>query len=392
MLCLVLILYCFYFLLNSVGPKSIDRGSMHLFNILFSRSKFWGQAKLRKPIMIYLFLYYLFFLIFLVLPSCDDSDDCKGSVWTKETMKKQIKKLSEFQKNYTKVITFVLGFFVATLMRRWWRKISRLPDITSVSMVLNTLVSAKPDETEKAKKLKRTILRYCMLSYSLLMIEITRPNDKRKALIVRIQDWIWKPEPNVSVVTMKDVIDKELLTPNEQRLFEGKDLDKYWWIPMNWACKIVQANPEMIKAPKDVGTALGRYQHNLVTLLEYHLNPFPRICGQACHLGAWVYLLFSSFADQTSSGEYEWYWEFLLVSQVFWRHLKLLIQIFFQNLPLISTTIVVILFSLLRMAAICRNPFEGTTTYDAHVKEEIDVQLFIGSLALYHDTPPLQID
>ena len=52
----------------------------------------------------------------------------------------------------------------------------------------------------------------------------------------------------------------------------------------------------------------------------------------------------------------------------------------------------VILFSLLRMAAICRNPFEGTTTYDAHVKEEIDVQLFIGSLALYHDTPPVQID
>ena len=301
---------------------------MHLFNILFSRSKFWGQAKLGKPIMIYLFLYYVFFLIFLVLPSSDDSDDCKGSIWTKETMKDQIKKLSEFQKNFTKVITFVLGFFVATLMRRWWRKISRLPDITSVSMVLNTLVSAKPDETEKAKKLKRTILRYCMLSYSLLMIEITRPNDKRKALIVRIQDWIWKPEPNVSVVTMKDVIDKELLTPNEQRLFEGKDLDKYWWIPMNWACKIVQANPEMIKAPKDVGTALGRYQHNLVTLLEYHLNPFPRICGQACHLGAWVYLLFSSFANQTSSGEYEWYWEFLLVSQGLWRHFKLLIQIF----------------------------------------------------------------
>ena len=59
---------------------------------------------------------------------------------------------------------------------------------------------------------------------------------------------------------------------------------------------------------------------------------------------------------------------------------------------MISTTIVVILFSLLRMAAICRNPFEGTSTYDAHVKEEIDVQLFIGSLALYHDTPPVQID
>ena len=40
------------------------------------------------------------------------------------------------------------------------------------------------------------------------------------------------------------------------------------------------------------------------------------------------------------------------------------------------------------MAAICRNPFDGSSSYDAHVKEEIDVQLFIGSLALFQDTPP----
>ena len=41
------------------------------------------------------------------------------------------------------------------------------------------------------------------------------------------------------------------------------------------------------------------------------------------------------------------------------------------------------------MAAICRNPFDGSSSYGAHVKEEIDVQLFIGSLALFQDAPPL---
>ena len=60
----------------------------------------------------------------------------------------------------------------------------------------------------------------------------------------------------------------------------------------------------------------------------------------------------------------------------------------FQDLPLIPVTIIIIIFALLRMAAICRNPFDGTSSYDAHVKEEIDVQLFIGSLALFQDTPP----
>ena len=55
---------------------------------------------------------------------------------------------------------------------------------------------------------------------------------------------------------------------------------------------------------------------------------------------------------------------------------------------MIPVTIIIIIFALLRMAAICRNPFDGTSSYDAHVKEEIDVQLFIGSLALFQDTPP----
>ena len=65
-----------------------------------------------------------------------------------------------------------------------------------------------------------------------------------------------------------------------------------------------------------------------------------------------------------------------------------MMTLWFQDLPLIPVTIIIIIFALLRMAAICRNPFDGTSSYDARVKEEIDVQLFIGSLALFQDTPP----
>ena len=54
---------------------------------------------------------------------------------------------------------------------------------------------------------------------------------------------------------------------------------------------------------------------------------------------------------------------------------------------------IAVLFSLLRMAEICESPFNYDNDHDnVHVKEEIDIQLFIGSLALdprYITPPPL---
>ena len=60
----------------------------------------------------------------------------------------------------------------------------------------------------------------------------------------------------------------------------------------------------------------------------------------------------------------------------------------FQDFPYIPIVMLIILFSLLRMAEICESPFDYDNVYDVHVKEEINIQLFIGSLALYQDTPP----
>ena len=48
---------------------------------------------------------------------------------------------------------------------------------------------------------------------------------------------------------------------------------------------------------------------------------------------------------------------------------------------------IVVLFSMLQMAEICKSPFDQNSEYDVHVKEEIDIQSFLASLALYHDAP-----
>ena len=40
------------------------------------------------------------------------------------------------------------------------------------------------------------------------------------------------------------------------------------------------------------------------------------------------------------------------------------------------------------MAEVCRNPFDGDSHYDINVEQEVDVQIYLGSLALYLDEQP----
>ena len=64
----------------------------------------------------------------------------------------------------------------------------------------------------------------------------------------------------------------------------------------------------------------------------------------------------------------------------------------FQEFPFVPMVMITILFSLLRMAEICESPFDYDNYWDVNVKKEIDIQLFIGSLALdprYATPPPL---
>ena len=290
---------------------------MHSLEILFS-PKFWTSSKLGKAAPIFLILYYGCLIVFWNLPYCPKDDDgeyedkynetCGEDVYfTQQKIKHEIKQVLQTHKMYTKVITFVLGFYMSTMMGRWWSQISKLPDITQVAMKLNALVCPNnPDETERAQEMKRRILRYCMLSYYLLMIEITKPKTLKKTFIGRAYVCFTRKEKrlNDSTLQFDEVEDKGLLVGQEKDFFNGsKDhLEKYWWVPMNWACKIVQENIGMINYADEVVKSLTAYQHNLQSLLEYHLNPFPNLCRQVAHLACWAYILFSAYATQKCDG------------------------------------------------------------------------------------------
>ena len=107
----------------------------------------------------------------------------------------------------TRILTFLLGFYVATIMKRWWAQITGLPKIADIAMVLNGLVmegmmhnciyscilirSGKrvvhfkkllkiqiillgSKGHESAVTLKKKILRYCLLSWTMVMTQVNK--------------------------------------------------------------------------------------------------------------------------------------------------------------------------------------------------------------------------
>ena len=335
-------------------PHKKKSHPLHSLDILFS-PKFWTSSKLGNAVVIFLILYYAVLLVFWNLPYCPEGWDddkngskyteqctyCRGDLdldddengsnytekcekvyFTQQKIKHEIKQWLQIHKMYTKVITFVLGFYMSTMMGRWWSQISKLPDITQVAMKLNALVCPNNSaETERAEEMKRRILRYCMLSYYLLMIEVNGPKTFKKSFIGRAYVCFTrdKKAPKYSTLKFHEVEDKGLLVGQEKDIFDGKskDLEKYWWVPMNWACKLVQENLGMINYADEVVKSLTAYQHNLQSLLEYHMNPFPSLSRQVAHLACWAYILFSAFATQKFDGSednYNWIMFFTGVS------------------------------------------------------------------------------
>ena len=67
-------------------------------------------------------------------------------------------------------------------MGRWWKQVCSLPDIKLLATMLNGLV---PADSNKDFELKKSVLRYCMLSYTLLMNGVSEPSKKRPHYVRR---------------------------------------------------------------------------------------------------------------------------------------------------------------------------------------------------------------
>ena len=288
--------------------------------------------------MVFYILYSAIFLVyFFILPEActpqvpnigsqnTPSVNCSSSVlFTKAKFKAEVAQLNKLHTMAAKVLTLLLGFYVATMMRRWWQQISALPDVKPLAMTLNGLVLSTNIDPDRDLNLKKTILRYCMLSYTLLMVEVTKPSDIKSDKITR---WFYNcfscckrthdrkvPLVDSKFTTSQFLFEKSLIKANEESGFDGQDMSKHWWVPINWACKLVQTNLDLMKDAKEIIGQLNKFQCSLNSILEYHMNPLPALCAQAVHVICWGFLIFGTYASQSCDGQHRFYWIPILVS------------------------------------------------------------------------------
>lgn len=119
---------------------------------------------LYRDLLCYLTLYY--FVAFVYLLALDDKD------------RLLFERIIIYVKNYTNSIplSFVLGFFVTSIMARWWNQYLILPKPAGVALCISSSLHGY-DEVGRA--MRRTIVRYLCLS-STMMLRVLSTRVKRR--------------------------------------------------------------------------------------------------------------------------------------------------------------------------------------------------------------------
>ena len=245
---------------------------------------------------------------------------------------------------FTRILTFLLGFYVSFTINRWWRQITSVPTIDGLCIALGSFIwidpSKKDDEVfvkegVTAKEFKHTIARYCLLSWTMVMTTVSLP----------LTDTLKQPID----FNKKGLINYEeymaLKTKHGGDAWKGK-----WALPLLWAgsmlceasVKTKDTNLVKIKELKEIMSAIHRFQQRLSDVLHYDENQVPDIMVQAIRLGMWFWIIMGVFASQG------------MINKEFNVPLPIAL---IMNFPLLSIVKYVLLISWLKTAMYLQNPF-----------------------------------
>ena len=80
-----------------------------------------------------------------------------------------------------RIITFLLGFYVSSLLKRYWTKVSRVPDAEDALVALGGLTTEKAEEVTKVtspggvNEAKKMVARYCLLAWTMCFNTFSQP-------------------------------------------------------------------------------------------------------------------------------------------------------------------------------------------------------------------------
>jgi len=297
-----------------------------------------------------------------------------GNPKCREWMKKTFDENSLNYSTITKLITFLLGFYVSNIINRWWHKVRSIPKVENPSLVLCGLTWE--EEGKKTEELtsppavaeaKKMVARYCLLSWAMCLTTISNSFAD-------------------TVGTTKALKERGLLTEDELAALqapEGKSgpednfLADLWWVPLTWTTNLLSrmgVNAEKAKRiipkdHKDVISSVQKFKKELENQKTCGDHRLPSFYKTVIHRAIYGWVIFSVICcQQTSHHEGKASMAVMLVA----------------NFPATAILVQTILLGWLYMADILENPYGTHPKYDIDLDEELELNIWRCSVTLQH--------
>jgi len=186
-------------------------------------------------------------------------------------------------------ITFLLGFYVSLVVKRWWEQYCKLPWPDTIAIYLKGLVIGTLGQKRViARVVRRTVMRYCLLSYILC---IRRFSSRLKKRFPDMQELV-----KTGIVRADEV----------KRIGQEENLEFHrsnWWLPLKWSIEVITSarDGELIKNPPGYSHLIGKlceYRNGLTEVSTYAEIPVPLVYTQVVHLAVYVYFAVSLIGEQ----------------------------------------------------------------------------------------------
>ncbi|KAK6046986.1 Bestrophin [Cooperia oncophora] len=176
----------------------------------------------------------------------------------------------------------MLGFYVSAVFTRWWQIFDNIGWIDTPALWIAQYVLGK---TERARLLRRTLVRYLVLTQAIVFRDVSAGVRKR-------------------FPTMNHLVTSGLMTEKELEDFNSivTTYPKYW-VVMNWVFRLIRLAREEKNIPGemvyvDLMEKIRQYRVQVLSLTLYDWVPVPLVYTQVVHLAVRCYFMVALFGRQ----------------------------------------------------------------------------------------------
>ncbi|KAF1756214.1 hypothetical protein GCK72_012667 [Caenorhabditis remanei] len=180
-------------------------------------------------------------------------------------------------------LTFMLGFFVTIVVDRWRSVFTNIGFIENVALSVGTLVAGTD---HAAKVLRRTIIRYLVLSQVLVLRDISMRVRRR-------------------FPSMESLVTEGFLYRDElEKMYKCETMYNKYWLPTHWANQLVHKamfetkNVDSVQSMNSVLMNIKDFRQSMEMLTKYDWVPIPIAYPQVVFLAVRVYFIICLISRQ----------------------------------------------------------------------------------------------